>query len=403
MDNGEKIKSKGWPWVQSGLREILGTEKAEKASLLQDGSLLVKTKNETQTSKLLEATALLKEACHVVRDPKLNISKGTIHAPDLVDLGEEEIVQWLSDFGVVGAKRFTKKEGGQVMPTPMILLTFDVPTCPQKLSLDYVTYHVRRHVPNPLLCFQCGKFGHHQERCKGEKKCLNCGECTHEGDCAPRCINCGQEGHSCRSHDCPSWIKEKDICVLKVDNDISYAEARRQYDSTHKPATTQSFVDVVRVPSVSQQIRQDDSDMQEKVAKLEKKIDHLSDLVFQLTKQLSSGCDRSDSPLPQGDVGTEGEESSHKDDDRETGGHTMQSPTIPQRKEKQTNETDKLQQKGGKGQPFKGQPDKDAGRDRDTECDMSDEADEEPSQVIVRSVPQGRGRPPHQRRSWRDL
>ena len=47
LKSGKPIKSKGWPWVQLGVRGILGaTDRLEKASFLSDGGLLVKTKTE---------------------------------------------------------------------------------------------------------------------------------------------------------------------------------------------------------------------------------------------------------------------------------------------------------------------------------------------------------------------
>ena len=60
------LKSRGWPWVQMGIRGVLGnSDKLEKANFLSDGSLLVKTKNETQTDKLLKTQQLAGETCEV--------------------------------------------------------------------------------------------------------------------------------------------------------------------------------------------------------------------------------------------------------------------------------------------------------------------------------------------------
>ena len=110
LASGQPLKSKGWPWVQMGVRGILGTtDRLEKASFLSDGSLLIKTKNETQTDKFLHTKTFAAEECEAVRDQRLNQSRGTIQAYDLLDLSETEVVGWLGEFGVVGAKRFTRK------------------------------------------------------------------------------------------------------------------------------------------------------------------------------------------------------------------------------------------------------------------------------------------------------
>ena len=74
---------------------------------------------------------------------------------------EDEIVGWLDEFGVMAAKRFTKMKmmNGVKENARLILLTFSTPSCPMKLTFDYVSYQVRKHVPNPLTCFKCRRFG----------------------------------------------------------------------------------------------------------------------------------------------------------------------------------------------------------------------------------------------------
>ena len=76
-------------------------------------------------------------------DDRLNKSRGTIHAFDLIDLTEDEVVRWLKDFRAIAAMRFTSREDGHPENLPTLLLTFDKPTRPNKIELDYVTYHIR--------------------------------------------------------------------------------------------------------------------------------------------------------------------------------------------------------------------------------------------------------------------
>ena len=272
LKSGKPIKSKGWPWVQACVRGILGgQEKVEKASLLGDGCLLLKTKTQKQTEKLLKATFFGDEECEVVRDSRLNQSRGTIHAYDMIDLSESEVVGWLKEFGVNSAKRFTRKKDGVTENTPMILLTFDRPTCPDKLTLDCVnvTYHVHPYVPNPLMCFGCGRYGHTEVRCTREKVCLRCGQSKHDGECAAKCVNCGKQGHSCLARECEVWMKEKEICRIKTEQDISYPQARKQYETYHDqptPAGARTFATAVRTPSV---MGKQEEELREKVNKLE--------------------------------------------------------------------------------------------------------------------------------------
>ena len=235
--------------VEQCVRGIIGDQKVQKASLQSDGSLLIRTNNDKQTDKLLKATFFGAKECEISRHSRLNTSRGAIHAFDLIELTEDEVVGWLQEFGVIAAKRFTRRVDGRVENTPTILLTFNKPTCPIKIELDYVTYHVRRHIPNPLICHKCGKFGHAELRCNAEAVCLNCGERRREGSCQAKCVNCGKSWHSCKSRDCSLWKKEREICELKVDRDISYAHTRRIYDQALQTPMIRPYASVVRSQS----------------------------------------------------------------------------------------------------------------------------------------------------------
>ena len=284
LKSEKSLKSRGWPWVQTCLRGILGKEKLDKANFLRDGSLMVKTKNPSQTEKLMGLKQMMGEACEVFRDQKLNTSRGTIRAYDLEDLSDDEIVQWLGEFGVVQAKRFTRRVAGNTVPTPTVLLTFDMPTCPEKIQLDYITYHVKKHIPSPLMCFKCGQYGHPEKRCNNERRCLKCGELEHAGMCEVKCMSCGDTGHTCRSHECKTWKKENEICKLKVELEVSYAEARKHYENTYKPPQLQSYSEMVRMPSDH---RAGEDGLKKKVEQLEKKIDEMSVLLTRMAEGLT--------------------------------------------------------------------------------------------------------------------
>ena len=294
---GRPLRGRGWPYVQQCVRGILGDQKVQKANFQSDGSLLVKTSNDKQTEKLLKATLFGADECIITRDSRLNSSRGTIYAFDLIELTEDEVVGWLRDFGVIAAKRFTRRVNGCRENTPTILLTFNKPTCPSKLELDYVTYHVRRHIPNPLICHKCGKFGHAEAKCTAEAICLNCAGVLHDGHCQAKCVNCGRSGHSCRSRDCPVWKKEREICELKVERDISYAHARRVYDQAHQTPAIRPYASVVRSQSDT---NGQDPVLRERVEKLEQKVDRMISLLGQLIDQKSDRAPTTESSSPTG-------------------------------------------------------------------------------------------------------
>ena len=60
------------------------------------------------------------------------------------------------------------------------------------------------------MCSNCGSKGHIRSECKA---------------ILPRFINCGR-AHDAASKECPKYINEKEICCVKVDEHISFKEAR---------------------------------------------------------------------------------------------------------------------------------------------------------------------------------
>ena len=81
------------------------------------------------------------------------------------------------------------------------------------------------------------RFGHHENNCPVDlgSVCANCGAGGHDhhtSACknAPKCVNCGKD-HVSRSSNCEIWKKEKEICKIKVTKNITYLEAKKQFES----------------------------------------------------------------------------------------------------------------------------------------------------------------------------
>ena len=108
---------------------------------------------------------------------------------------------------------------------------------PKSLRIFYRIVPVDIYVPNPLRCFNCQRFGHHENNCPVDlgSVCANCGAGGHDhhtSACknAPKCVNCGKD-HVSRSSNCEIWKKEKEICKIKVTKNITYLEAKQQFES----------------------------------------------------------------------------------------------------------------------------------------------------------------------------
>ena len=125
-------------------------------------------------------------------------------------------------------------------------MTFDRVNVPKSLKIFYRVVPVDMYVPNPLRCFNCQRFGHHENNCSEDtgSVCENCGaddHAHHTSQCKnpTKCINCGKD-HSPKSNICEVWLKEKAIMKLKVTNNISYLEAKKLHEN--KPETTFSKI-----------------------------------------------------------------------------------------------------------------------------------------------------------------
>ena len=104
----------------------------------------------------------------------------------------------------------------------------------------------------PQRCFQCQKFGHTKNSCKGKAVCAGCGEGGHNlDDCKnePKCVNC-QGDHVAISRDCPKWKIEKDIVTLRYTEIFLFADARKRLQPRFDPSKD-SYATVTQTPPQS--------------------------------------------------------------------------------------------------------------------------------------------------------
>ena len=88
-------------------------------------------------------------------------------------------------------------------------------------------------------------FGHHENKCGRHPVCCNCAQPEHcaSGQCdkPAKCVNCSGD-HPANSKECPQWEKEKQILKIKCEQNISFPEARKQYEQFNGAKTYASAV-----------------------------------------------------------------------------------------------------------------------------------------------------------------
>ena len=244
--NKEKPVTSLSPFViEKQIESMIGTAKSVKK--LKNGTLLVETTRKTQTENLKKQTSFFGVPVEVTEHQSLNSSKGIIRNPILRTETEENILEYLKPQGVTHVKRFTIRKNNERINTNTLLLTFNSVVTPKTLKIFYQIIQVELYVPNPLRCFNCQKFGHHENNCPADlgSVCEKCGTGNHDhlaSQCKKpaKCVNCG-ENHMSRSSDCDVWKKEKEVMKIKVTQRLTYPEARKIYDQ-QKPEFTFSKV-----------------------------------------------------------------------------------------------------------------------------------------------------------------
>jgi len=245
--------------IQKCMQSYVGEVKQIKK--LRSGDLLVEVADEKQSRNIQKLKKFAYYDVTIVPHNSLNISRGVISELDLLYSPEEEIVSNLENQNVSHARRITIKRDGKIIPTKHIILTFKTPKIPSHVTAGYLKCSVRPYIPNPLRCFHCQRYGHSKNSCRGTMTCARCAAPGHNSDecqAPPKCINC-QGNHPSYAKSCPKWKTEKEIQTVKVNQNISYQEARKAVE-LRTPKTGLSYaaasVSVIKkpIPTVTRSI-----------------------------------------------------------------------------------------------------------------------------------------------------
>jgi len=230
--NSDQLLSKLSPFIvekaMKGISDVVNVKK------LRSGALLIEVSRPAQASNLLKQTTFAMIPVKVTPHRTMNTCKGVIRDRDLADMDTTELVDELKCVGVTDAKNIYQNRNGNKTKTAAVILTFAKSVLPRSINAGYTKIRVEPYIPNPLRCFTCQGYGHHQSTCKRNKICARCGQSNHGTEActaAPHCANCSGD-HPAYATSCPKWIKEKEICKTKVLYNVTFPEARKMVDPT---------------------------------------------------------------------------------------------------------------------------------------------------------------------------
>ena len=183
--------------------------------------------------------------CSVTPHKSYNTSKGIVCCPALIRQSNEHILEFMEEQGVTDDRRINVHRDCVLKPTNTFVFTFNTPELPTVVKIGFIQAKVDVYVPNPLRCYQCQVSGHHENKCGRQAFCINCGMPEH---CASgqrqrpaKCVNCSGD-HPANSKECPQSEKEKKILKIKCEQNISFPEARKQYEQFYQARTYASAV-----------------------------------------------------------------------------------------------------------------------------------------------------------------
>ena len=161
---------------------------------LRSGDLLKQCTKQPHEANLLKMKTFCGLKCSVKPHKSLNTSKGIVCCPALSKQSCEHILQFMGEQGVTDVRRINVHRDGALKPTNTFVFTFHSPVLPANVKIGFIQAKVDVYIPNPLRCYKCQVFGHHENKCGRQAICVNCSMPEHcaSGQCQrpAKCANC---------------------------------------------------------------------------------------------------------------------------------------------------------------------------------------------------------------------
>lgn len=216
--------------------------------------------------KLIDGTPV-----EITSDRSRNTAQCVMVTPCLEGPTDEEILAQIEGTKIVEVKRFMRKVDGAVKPTNAYLLRVDSVMIPGEVRVGCISVRMRPNYPRPMICFKCLIVIHTTARCNSAPACPNC-SMPERGTCnnPPRCKNCKGD-YATLNRSCPVYLAEQDVIRIKVDNCISYPEARKIYRQVQESAVQKRLANAQQQQPQPQPLQQQqiDTALPERYAKIE--------------------------------------------------------------------------------------------------------------------------------------
>ena len=85
----------------------------------------------------------------------------------------------MAEQGVTDVRRITVRRDDIMKPSNTFVFIFNSPNIPIVIKLGFMQVKVYVYIPNPLRCYNCQVFGHHENKCGRYTVFCNCGEPEH--------------------------------------------------------------------------------------------------------------------------------------------------------------------------------------------------------------------------------
>ncbi|GFX48784.1 uncharacterized protein TNCV_3479681 [Trichonephila clavipes] len=154
---------------------------------MRSGDLFIEVSLAKQATVLIKLQKLAHLDIIVAPHSNLNFSRGVISPVDFLHVSTEEIAKNMKAQKVCDVRRLKIRWDGQILNTKHLILTFSTPDLPQTVKMTHIRCPVRPYIPNPLLCFQCQRYGHSKNVCLSQPTCPRLGESGHDSaDCTKK-------------------------------------------------------------------------------------------------------------------------------------------------------------------------------------------------------------------------